>query len=85
MKCFYQVEGGEWCKGSMMTFGGTNLIISKAVGEMIAVGPELSFFGEPEVIFHGNGMTVTGFVRKGDTEDFRLVTVEVRPGWTKPK
>lgn len=85
MKCFYKVDDGVWVKGSVMTFRGTNLMISKAVGGMIAVGPELSFFGEPEVIFHGKGFCVTGFVRQGETDNFKLVTVEVSPGWTKPK
>lgn len=85
MKCYYRIGDGEWVKGSVMTFAGTNMIISKAIGEAIAVGPEVSFFGTPECIFHSRGFDATGFVRQGESEEFKLVTVEIRPGWVKPK
>lgn len=85
MKCFYRVDDGVWVKGSVMSFAGTTVTLSKAVGDRISVGPELSFFGDPEVLFHGKGFTVTGFVRQGGDGSFKLLSVEVRPGWVQPK
>ena len=84
MKCYFQIEE-EWFKGEVVSMSGGTLVSFFSRNEENVIEAELTL-GNPEILFHGPGMVVTGYEqidRKAVQPTYKLTSVEVR--WTKPK
>lgn len=84
MKCHYRTDDGEWIKGYMHTLAATSIHFHPAEGT--PVGRTYILHSHPEVLFHDNGMRVTGYlVVDSPSNLYKLVSVDASPGWVKPK
>ena len=82
MTCYYQVEDGPWVKGRLLSMNGGTLA-NFCPEERPTEDSSAEFtLVNPGVLFHGVGITITGYVC-GKDERYDLVSVDVR--WTKPR
>lgn len=77
MKCYFKLND-EWIKGFVTT---SNCVTVFFVNGDSSISFELT--GRPEIQIHGGGLTITGFMLTDGRYD--SVSIDVRPGWTKPK
>lgn len=84
MKCHYRVDDKEWIKGHMHTLSVNSIHFHPAGGT--PVGRTYILHCDPEVLFHDNGMRVTGFLVADSSKNlYQLISLDVSPGWVKPK
>ena len=83
MKCHYRIDDGPWIKGKVTTRQGVDVVFEHA--EPPYKPEEVLLFHDPEILFDAPYIRVTGYMRIGDTDTFRLIGVAISPGWKKPK
>lgn len=83
MKCFYRIDGGVWIKGEMRTMQGVDVLIHPT--ESIPDPALTMMFRDPEILFNTTGIMITGYRNIDENNTYKLVSVDVSPGWTQPK
>ena len=72
MKCHYRTGDEEWIKGEILSIKGGRWI------QFLRDGHNLDMtLSDSEVIFHSDGMSITGFMPTDNRGTYKIVSVEV--------
>jgi hypothetical protein len=89
MKCYYRIEDGKWLKGHANTHRGNLEVHFISRDENGTLIDNTVLTSTPEVLMHDSYMSVTGWVpvpdEAGQRNLYKLVSVDVSPGWVRPK
>lgn len=79
MKCYYQHrEEDGWIKGELISMSGGREVNFHSRDEHERVIHQITLWN-PEILFHGYGFSVSGFLREKEKGDniYKLVSVDV--------
>jgi hypothetical protein len=85
VKCYWQEGDGPWVKGYFYTFRGLTEMTFRRETPAGFQDAIVMTAGPPEIEVCDKILRITGFVRQGTENNYKLVTVDVSPGWVKPR
>lgn len=81
MKCHYRIDDGAWVKGTVQTLQAVDVCVTP---EDRTADPKLSvMFRDPEILFDSTYIRLTGY-QQVDGGLYKLISVDISPGWRDP-
>jgi hypothetical protein len=84
VRCYYQIDDGPWIKGHLMTSGQTTQLFPEDKKQSLS--NTLLFRADCDCQFFEKGIRITSYMEVNREKNlYRLMTVDVSPGWSRHK